>query len=389
MWGTEELGGVAIRTFHLVSELLSSQPTRNCWTVMSLVLWSSRASCSSVSFDLWPSTTYASHSSYLCSRAFTQGIALCSSSRPSPVHTYHSVALPYSYIASSRTSCNDVHWPSRFRGRHRYRLHKTREHWWDDDYRACVVNQVTSFSTTTTRLYSLKSPRSCTSPAMQSLRRMRHAYFEGDQGRGYFVEYIKLLDTCPSDLPGRTEGLSSGFRGFQLPPNMSWVPWGSVVSAMGSSRTIRLLCFSRASRPWSFIWTKCVRAYICSSIRHPLICNLGQVSTMLSSLHKQPVEPVRFSGEPLIFTQSDMDASNFGVDTGGNTVPLDFGEIGLFPASFAIFTMSLDVTFTAAVAKFLGWSGSSNLALMTAISHCLWQASDPRLGPSACTWHGI
>jgi hypothetical protein len=106
---------------------------------------------------------------------------------------------------------------------------------------------------------------------------------------------------------------------------------------------------------------------------------------MLSSLRKQPVEPVRFSGEPLIFTQSDMDASNFGVDDGGNTVLLDFGKIGLLPASFAIFTMSLDTTFTAAVAKFLGWSGSSNLASMTAISHCLWRTSDPRLGASTCT----
>jgi hypothetical protein len=105
---------------------------------------------------------------------------------------------------------------------------------------------------------------------------------------------------------------------------------------------------------------------------------------MLSSLRKQPLEPVRFSGEPLIFTQSEMDASNFGVDDGGNTVLLDFGDIGLLPASFAMFTMSLDDTFTA-VAKFLGWSGSSNLASMTAISLCLWQASDPRLGASTCT----
>ena len=106
---------------------------------------------------------------------------------------------------------------------------------------------------------------------------------------------------------------------------------------------------------------------------------------MLSSLRKEPVKPVRFSGEPLIFTQSDMDASNFGVDDGGNTVLLDFGDIGLLPASFAISTMSSGTTFTAAVAKFLGWSGSSNLASMAVISHCLWMASDPRLGASTYT----
>jgi hypothetical protein len=106
---------------------------------------------------------------------------------------------------------------------------------------------------------------------------------------------------------------------------------------------------------------------------------------MLSSLRKQPLEPVRFSGEPLIFTQSDMDASNFGVDDGGNTVLLDFGDIGVLPASFAIYTMSSDATFTAAVAKFLGWSDRSNLASMAVISHCLWQTGDPRLGASTCT----
>ena len=97
------------------------------------------------------------------------------------------------------------------------------------------------------------------------------------------------------------------------------------------------------------------------------------------------MESVRFDGEPLIFTQSDMDASNFGVDDSGNTVLLDFGEIGLLPVSFAIFTMSSDTTFTAAVAKFLGWSGSSNIASMTLISHCLWQVSDPRFSASTCT----
>ena len=105
---------------------------------------------------------------------------------------------------------------------------------------------------------------------------------------------------------------------------------------------------------------------------------------MLSSLRKQPVESVRFDGEPLIFTQSDMDASNFGVDDSGNMVLLDFGEIGLLPVSFAIFTMSSDTTFTA-VAKFLGWSASSNIASMTVISHCLWQVSDPRFSASTCT----
>jgi len=171
------------------------------------------------------------------------------------------------------------------------------------------------------------------------------------------MEYIKLSDPRPSDLPERTAEALKWLSGVPAPSEHVMGPLGP--------GPIRHGFFKDNKAPLLFSSIKALELY------------MDKASTMLSGLRKQPVEPIRFGAEPLIFTQSDMDASNFGVDDGGNTVLLDFGEIGLFPASFAIFTMSLDATSTA-VAKFSGWSGSSNLASMTVISHCLWQVSDPR-----------
>ncbi|KAF8326441.1 hypothetical protein F5887DRAFT_1002736 [Amanita rubescens] len=59
---------------------------------------------------------------------------------------------------------------------------------------------------------------------------------------------------------------------------------------------------------------------------------------MISRL--RPVIPVSFDNEPLILTQSDMDASNFGVDESGKIVLLDFSQIGWLPLSFSKFTIS-------------------------------------------------
>ncbi|KAL4067349.1 hypothetical protein V8B97DRAFT_2009416 [Scleroderma yunnanense] len=92
------------------------------------------------------------------------------------------------------------------------------------------------------------------------------------------------------------------------------------------------------------------------------------------------VEPVRIGDERLIFTQSDMDPSNFGVDNEGKTVLLDFGDVGLLPVSFALYTMSSSSIFTAAVAKCLDLPPCSNLKSMAVMRGYLWVVSDPTLG---------
>ena len=95
--------------------------------------------------------------------------------------------------------------------------------------------------------------------------------------------------------------------------------------------------------------------------------------------------PVSISHERLVFTQSDMDASNFGVDDKGRTCLLDFGEVGLLPESFATYTVSSVAPFTAAVAQHLNWPSCSNLDTMRKIRGCLAMIADPTLGTSTCT----
>jgi hypothetical protein len=97
------------------------------------------------------------------------------------------------------------------------------------------------------------------------------------------------------------------------------------------------------------------------------------------------VAPVSISHEQLVFTQSDMDASNFGVDDNGRTVLFDFGDVGLLPESFASYNVSLTAPFIVAVAQCLGWPSCSNLDSMYTICGCLWAFADPTLGTSTCT----
>ena len=106
---------------------------------------------------------------------------------------------------------------------------------------------------------------------------------------------------------------------------------------------------------------------------------------ILSKLAKDPTEPITIINESLIFTQSDMHVSNFGVDTCGNTVLLDFGQIGRFPLSFAKYTMMKShYSFIAHVADLLHWSDNSNMLSTLRVSSCLWMASDPNLGATTC-----
>ncbi|KAH9015922.1 hypothetical protein EDB85DRAFT_1875454 [Lactarius pseudohatsudake] len=104
---------------------------------------------------------------------------------------------------------------------------------------------------------------------------------------------------------------------------------------------------------------------------------------LLSFTAQQRVSPVSVSGERLVFTQSDMDDSNFGVDENGRTVLMDFSEVGLLPETFIAYTLSSDRKLHP-IAASLGLSGNSNLVSMAAIAQCLGMVSDPRLRTSTC-----
>jgi hypothetical protein len=108
---------------------------------------------------------------------------------------------------------------------------------------------------------------------------------------------------------------------------------------------------------------------------------------MIPRQRPKPVTPVSFGDEPVILTQSDMDASNFGVDEAGKAVLFSFGSIAWLPLSFAKFTMSSSRgQFAADVAKLWRLPGpSSNGASMAVVSGCLWMTAEPSLGGSICT----
>ena len=97
------------------------------------------------------------------------------------------------------------------------------EHWRDNDYRACVVIEPGYFVKYDD--YETLQPQIVTqlyiSRYAESIPKViRH--FEGDQGRGWSILSSRTppLQTSPR---GRQRP-SSGFRGFQLLPNISWVP---------------------------------------------------------------------------------------------------------------------------------------------------------------------
>ena len=109
----------------------------------------------------------------------------------------------------------------------------------------------------------------------------------------------------------------------------------------------------------------------------------GQGRRLISKL-APPVKPIIIIDDPLIFTQPDMHEGNFGVDTCGNTVLLDFGHIGRLPLSFAKYTIRSrgndDDSFVGRVAKLLCLPDNSNMESMARISSCLWMAANPKLG---------
>jgi hypothetical protein len=75
---------------------------------------------------------------------------------------------------------------------------------------------------------------------------------------------------------------------------------------------------------------------------------------------------------------------NFGVDKFGDTVLLDFGQIGRLPLSFVKHIMGSDEIFISSVANLLCLPDSLNMNSMARVSGCLWMTSDTTLGAATC-----
>jgi hypothetical protein len=100
---------------------------------------------------------------------------------------------------------------------------------------------------------------------------------------------------------------------------------------------------------------------------------------------KSRPEQIDFSKDKLVFIQSDMDKSNFGICTDGKTVCMfDFADVGRLPDSFLGYTMAgPEDSFIGKVARHLRLSSIHNRSSMARASAILWASSDPTLGMSA------
>ena len=98
--------------------------------------------------------------------------------------------------------------------------------------------------------------------------------------------------------------------------------------------------------------------------------------------------PLSMSNDRVLYSQSDMDDSNFGVDREGRTVVLDFESIGLLPETLILCTLSRDHNLREVLPSLLatvGLSGETSLEWLAAIRSCLWMTADPTLGESKST----
>ncbi|KZT04162.1 uncharacterized protein LAESUDRAFT_761275 [Laetiporus sulphureus 93-53] len=243
-----------------------------------------------------------------------------------------------------------------------------RSHWRENGYRRCLVIdgffvKFDSYQSLYPEFETQKYVFQCAKSNMSAPRVPEVIqFFHRDDQMAYMVmENIKFTPTPVPDLSQRVALAIQWLRDLPTPP-----PDRVRIGPLGSGRARHHL-FKNYKAPLSFSSIQAIERY------------LNKAITRLPS-RSAPVALVSLCNERLVFTQSDMDESNFGVDVEGRTCLFDFGAVGLLPESFASYTMSSSVQFTAAVAQHLGWPSSSNLHTMSKISRLLWILSNPTLG---------
>ena len=204
-----------------------------------------------------------------------------------------------------------------------------------------------------------------------------------DQNAMYLVmERIKLQES-PPDLAARKQKAIKWLTELPLPSNYALGPVGRGL--------IRHRFFNDSEAPFVFPDVVTLDQYInrvrpCFDFLEcppPPTCTLGQAYyRLLSVWARKTYSPVSICGERVMFTQSDMDDSNFGVDEHGRTVLMDFSKIGMLPETLVAYMLSKDD------AACLGLSGNSNLAStrasMAMIAQYLAMVANPELGISTC-----
>ena len=101
---------------------------------------------------------------------------------------------------------------------------------------------------------------------------------------------------------------------------------------------------------------------------------------MLPLQMKNRLSPVKISSDRLMFTQSNIDLSNFGVDEQDKTVLMNFRDIGVLPETFVAYTMPTHGSL-APMASSLGLLNDSD-ATLARIRWYLGMVADDTLGMS-------
>jgi len=242
--------------------------------------------------------------------------------------------------------------------------HKS-EHWAETDYRAAVrvgTDYFVKFGDLADLMPEIETQKYISNYAASNpgngvprIPRVVHTF---THGRTMFLvmEFIKLLPT-PPDIMAKVTPALKWLAAVPAPPN--------VLGSLGGGR-IRHKFFKEAKAPLRFSSAEALERY------------MNQAYTLLSTRSRQTISPVKICNDRLIFSQSDMDASNFGIDENGKTVLMDFFEIGVLPETFVAHTLySKPVLAPAAVA--LGLSNKS-ITSMSAISSVVWMAANPKFG---------
>jgi hypothetical protein len=92
---------------------------------------------------------------------------------------------------------------------------------------------------------------------------------------------------------------------------------------------------------------------------------------------------MNFLGDRLIFTQSDMDESNFALDEHKRVCMFDFRDVGVLPESFASYTLGDSANpFIKSVAMHLDWVNDRNRGSMARAGSILQTLGDATFGSS-------
>ncbi|KAE9397353.1 hypothetical protein BT96DRAFT_921549 [Gymnopus androsaceus JB14] len=174
------------------------------------------------------------------------------------------------------------------------------------------------------------------------------------------MEYIQPTSIPVPDLPERAAQALQWLRGLRTPENAK-------IGSLGGGPARHEL-FQDYTAPLAFSSLEALERYMNTALKWiPRRCR---------------PDPISISHESLVFTQTDMNVSNFFVDTKGNTCLLDCEDVGLLPASFASYTMCSTLQpFATEVAKYLDWPISSNINSMIRICGVLWMIDDRRPNP--------